>query len=354
MADLAGAVNYTAWWIERTIGRGNPSEPLAYMGARDLRYTTFAFACMKTGHSVSGRLCSSPLPEIPRRHFCMSSTRQNLQSFFFSAEQQKVVEQLQQANKNLQSWEVPGLWEVFDKKVDCYPFVKQYADVEDEAPIIIHSSGTTGFPKPIYLTNGFWSVMDNNSELPVPEGRKEALMNTVKPGGLFFMMAPFFHLMGLVCFVESICHNTPFFLSPEKPMTVELLARIIDENHPVTSLLTPSVIEDIGSSPQGLDLLRRFEVIFFGGAPLSPKIGAGFVASLAPVDRNEWAWFEWNPYAAVDMQYAVDGAYELVLCRTETRDFSAIFHTFPELKEYRAKDLFVPYPTKAGLWRYHG
>ena len=79
--------------------------------------------------------------------------------------------------------------------------------------------------------------MDNNSELPVPEGRKEALMNAVKP------------------------------------MTVELLARIIDENHPVTSLLTPSVIEDIGSSPQGLDLLKRFEVIFFGGAPLSPKIG---------------------------------------------------------------------------------
>lgn len=56
MADLAGAVNYTAWWIERTIGQGNSSEPLAYMGARDLRYATFAFACMKTGHSVSGRL----------------------------------------------------------------------------------------------------------------------------------------------------------------------------------------------------------------------------------------------------------------------------------------------------------
>lgn len=196
-------------------------------------------------------------------------------------------------------------------------------------------------------------------------------MNAVKPGGLFFMMAPFFHLMGLVCFVESICHNTPFALSPEKPMTVELLARVIDETHPVTSLLTPSVIEDIGSSPQGLDLLRRFEVIFFGGAPLSPKIGdilcqdimlqaiigsseAGFVASLAPTDRNDWAWFEWNSYAAIDMQYAVDGAYELVLRGTETRDFSAIFHTYPELKEYRTKDLFVPHPTKAGLWRYHG
>lgn len=56
MADLASAVNYSAWWIERTIGHGNPSEPLAYMGARDLRYATFALACMKTGRSVSCRL----------------------------------------------------------------------------------------------------------------------------------------------------------------------------------------------------------------------------------------------------------------------------------------------------------
>lgn len=53
MLDLAGAVNYSAWWIDRTIGQGSASEPLAYMGARDLRYATFALACMKTGHSVS-------------------------------------------------------------------------------------------------------------------------------------------------------------------------------------------------------------------------------------------------------------------------------------------------------------
>lgn len=184
-------------------------------------------------------------------------------------------------------------------------------------------------------------------------------------------MAPFFHLMGLFCFVESICHNTPFVLSPEKPMTVDLLTQIIDETHPVNSMLTPSVIEDIGSSIQGLHLLRKFEVIFFGGAPLSPRIGdllchdvmlqsiigsseAGLVASLATMDKKDWAWFEWNPHAAIDMHYAANGTYELVLHRSETRDFNGIFHTYPELKEYRTKDLFVPHPTKAGLWRYHG
>lgn len=52
--DLAGAVNYAAWWIERTVCLHKKSEPLAYMGANDIRYMIFVLACMKTGHVVSG------------------------------------------------------------------------------------------------------------------------------------------------------------------------------------------------------------------------------------------------------------------------------------------------------------
>lgn len=196
-------------------------------------------------------------------------------------------------------------------------------------------------------------------------------MSMVKPGALFFVMAPFFHLMGYAVFVESICHSTPFVLSPEQPMTAELLTHIYDETHPTNAMITPSVIESIGSSQAGLDLLRRFKTIFFAGAPLSPEIGdklcqdihlqtiigsseTGLIPNMVPIDKKDWAWFDWNPYNNVHMQYATDGAYEMVLHRSETRDFSGIFHTYPGIEEYRTKDLFVPHPTKAGLWRYRG
>jgi acyl-CoA synthetase (AMP-forming)/AMP-acid ligase II len=46
-------VSYTAWWIDKTIGQGTKSEPLAYMGANDIRYVVFFLACMKTGYVVS-------------------------------------------------------------------------------------------------------------------------------------------------------------------------------------------------------------------------------------------------------------------------------------------------------------
>ncbi|QKX61516.1 uncharacterized protein TRUGW13939_08668 [Talaromyces rugulosus] len=351
LANLADAVNYTAQWIVRTVGPASEDEHLAYMGANDIRYAAFTLACMKTGHSV---LLLSPRNSTAGSLRVLHATKSF--KFIYSVERRKLVEALQQTDKSLHLWEIPSLWDIFNKKVDPYPCNTQYTNAEDKAAVIIHSSGTTGFPKPVPLTNGFLSAIDNMPQLPIPSGRRSSLISMVKPGALFFTMAPFFHLMGYFTFLESIYHGTPF---------------ISDETNPVNALLTPSILEDFGSSEAGLNLLRRFETIFFGGAPLSPDIGnklcqdtnlqaligsseAGFISSLVPADMKDWEWFDWNPFNDVDMQYVEDGLFEMVLRRKETRDFSGIFHTFPDIDTYRTKDLYAPHPTRPGLWRYRG
>jgi nucleoside-diphosphate-sugar epimerase len=196
-------------------------------------------------------------------------------------------------------------------------------------------------------------------------------MSPAREGKAFFTMAPFFHLMGLYLPTQSIFHNIPFVLSPEKPMTVDLLARILDENAPEMAILTPSLIEELASTQKGLDTLKRFEMILFAGAPLSKDVGdmlckdidfqtgmgsseAGFVANLVVSDKADWQYFEWNPAYGVDMQHIMDGTYELVLQKGENRDYHCIFHTYPDIQEYRTKDLFVQHPTKPSLWRYKG
>lgn len=159
MGNLADAVNYTAQWLVRTVGLSSQSKYLAYMGANDIRYATLTLACMKTGHSV-GKILYSMCREFgsfdrytqvlllsPRNSeagslHILNSTKTS--QLIYSTERRKPVEALQQADKSLQSLEIPRLWEIFDKKVDNYPCDTQYADAEDEAPIIIHSSGTTG------------------------------------------------------------------------------------------------------------------------------------------------------------------------------------------------------------------
>jgi acyl-CoA synthetase (AMP-forming)/AMP-acid ligase II len=51
--ELAHAVNYTSWWIERNLGRSSNFETLAYMSSNDVRYIVFVIACNKTGYKVS-------------------------------------------------------------------------------------------------------------------------------------------------------------------------------------------------------------------------------------------------------------------------------------------------------------
>ena len=51
--ELAHAVNYTAWWIERVFGRSSKEETLTYIGANDIRYLVVVTACNKTGYKVS-------------------------------------------------------------------------------------------------------------------------------------------------------------------------------------------------------------------------------------------------------------------------------------------------------------
>ncbi|GMG25989.1 unnamed protein product [Aspergillus oryzae] len=275
MRDLAGAVDYTARWIEMAMGKGFDFQPLAYIGANDIRYVVFYLACMKTGYA------------------------------------------------------------------------------------------------PVYLTNGFFSVIDNFPRTPTPPGRLNKSITSVAQGRRLFSMAPMFHLMGLVILSGAIFHNTPVVLSPERPMTPGLLSQILETARPEVAMLTPSVIQELSAFQEGLEGLQKFKAIVFGGAPLSPEVGnklnekvalhsiigsseAGFMGALICTHSEDWEYFEWNPYSGIHMESVDDGVFEAVIRKDEHHEFLCIFHTYPDITAYRTKDLFTPHPTRPGLWKYHG
>lgn len=53
LKELAHAVNYTSWWIEKSLGCSSSNETLTYIGANDIRYVAVVIACNKTGFKVS-------------------------------------------------------------------------------------------------------------------------------------------------------------------------------------------------------------------------------------------------------------------------------------------------------------
>ena len=49
-----------------------------------------------------------------------------------------------------------------------------------------------------------------------------------------------------------------------------------------------------------------------------------------------------------------DGLFELVIEQRPDRCYQPVFYNFPDLRQWRTKELFRRHPTKDGLWRYSG
>jgi acyl-CoA synthetase (AMP-forming)/AMP-acid ligase II len=59
IADVVGATNRLALWLHENVASADEPQALAYMGANDIRYCAFVFACMRLRHTVSSQQSSS-------------------------------------------------------------------------------------------------------------------------------------------------------------------------------------------------------------------------------------------------------------------------------------------------------
>lgn len=81
-----------------------------------------------------------------------------------------LVEKIQQTWK-LRIMEIPTVAELLDASSSPhYPYTKTYDEAMGDTFCILHTSGTTGLPKPIYLSNGLLATMDAARILPPFEG----------------------------------------------------------------------------------------------------------------------------------------------------------------------------------------
>ncbi|KAJ5654047.1 hypothetical protein N7490_001050 [Penicillium lividum] len=365
-SGLSNATNRMALWIQENVAPSSEPETLAYVATNDVRYVAFILACMRLRHTA---LLLSPRNSEQASRHVMNAT--SCTKIVYTPERSRQISDLMAVDNALKSYEAPSLWEVLDDSSPA-PLIEEPAeDTEDRVAIYIHSSGTTGMPKPVPMTNGYLIAISGLGFLPVPENRAPSMHFPVMQGSLGLAMSPFFHLMGIIYITAPIFFSTPFVLSPDKPMTAELLAQIIEEKKPSTGIFAPSILEDLVGSDLGVKCLQSFDLISFGGAPLASEVGnritewthlqtvlgsseCGLLGGLRTADKKDWAYFEWNPSAGLEMRDAGDGFFELVIPRAETRDAQCIFHTYPEAQEYHTGDLFIPHPEKDHLWLYCG
>ena len=267
----------------------------------------------------------------------------------------------------------PGLdYFLQDDTVEHYPYLKTFAEARLEPLVVLHTSGSTGIPKPVIVAHGTLSCIDAYRLIPSLGGREVA--GPSWEGTRLFLAFPLFHaasmcyLLGLGIYCEVIC------VLP--PSGVPLSASIVDQIHTTGnvqgSALPPSILVDLVKEPSFQKNLWPLQYVIYAGGPLPKETGDVICSKTKLVtltgstevglpaieigDRGDWDYLSYSPFMGYEYRPTeLDGTYEQFIVRQKRLDlFQSIFSTFPNLNEYSMKDLYEKHPTKPDLVHLRG
>jgi acyl-coenzyme A synthetase/AMP-(fatty) acid ligase len=159
---------------------------------------------------------------------------------------------------------------------------------------ILHSSGSTGFPKPIFLSN------------------LACLANFRKSFGLrAFCVSPLFHSHGLMELFRAFYTRAPMYLGNHSiAVTAQNLSDAIEAAKPQLIAAIPQVLQLLAEKEGGIELLARSKLVLFGGSSCPDELGDRLVAkgvnlvgnygcteigqimtTFRPPGDNEWQYF---------------------------------------------------------------
>ncbi|KAM0476242.1 hypothetical protein ACHAPX_006659 [Trichoderma viride] len=366
------AVDRLAWWIKSQVGISPSIKPVGYIGPHDLRHVLLTYASVKAGYSA---LFLSPKNSTEGALAVLDATKCDIWANAGEVPLIPLVKELLE-KRPMQLLELPLLDDLLsDKPTEPFPYTKTFEEAKDEPFCYLHTSGTTGVPKPIPWSHGLIGTMDAVRLLPPVDGDHGLLPWTSdwKAGDTIYSSFPMSHGAGIIMDImmpalfDLQCVLGPVGVLPNINL-IENLAENMDID--IWSMV-PSLVDELGETPEVLAKLRKSKFICASGGPVSPT-SAGkvndvirvlnltgtteglFIGNLV-VPREDWHWFCFHPYSGFEFKELEEGTYEHWVHRNEHWPlFQGIFQTFPEKDSVNFKDLYRRHPSKSYLWAFKG
>ncbi|KAK6709967.1 hypothetical protein SNK05_004444 [Fusarium graminearum] len=357
------AVDKTAWLLQRELGETS-----------EIRAILLTFACIKANYTA---LFLSPKNSIEGALAVLDAADCNIWVNPAGERPTPLVDDFVQ-QRAMHVMHLPLLSELLPEDesemedVKPFPYTKCWEDAINDTFCILHTSGSTGLSKPIKWTHGLIGTVDAVRLLPPHEGM-EPWAKGWDDGDTLYSTFPMSHGAGILMDVVI----APLFglhcvLGPRDVIpNLELISSLADHIEIDIWSMIPSLSDELGEAPDILPKLSRSKFICASGGPVSSVLGSKvnefirvlnltgtseglFIGNLW-VDRKDWHWFAFHPWSGFDFKMVEPGLYEQWIHRNEHADlFQGLFQTFQDVESFNFKDLYVPHPTKPGLWASHG
>ncbi|KAK4447368.1 hypothetical protein QBC34DRAFT_440122 [Podospora aff. communis PSN243] len=373
-AQAANAINRVAHKLVATSGLPKKGEfpTVAFIGPSDVRYLIFVLGAVRAGYQA---LLISPRNSMEGQLNLFEMT--NCHTLWFDGMFKEVVqswlhERDMQAilMRDIDSW-FP------EEHIDPYPYKKTFEEAEWDPLVLLHTSGSTGLPKPVVCRQGMLAVGDSFHNIPEWEGKGMVLAEWAKRSKRTLHPMPLYHAAAMYMSLIMIHYwDTPAALGiGDRPLSSDMVLECLKYSHADAVVLPPAIYEELSQIDDAIDVLKGLSFAAFGGGTLAQEAGNRLVkggvrlvnfigaTEFCPYpqywqeNRELWQWFVFNSelFGCDWRKVGDEGAYEMVIVRkNEKPGYQGFFYTFPNAKEYDTKDLYKPHPTLKNNWIYHG
>jgi thioester reductase-like protein/acyl-CoA synthetase (AMP-forming)/AMP-acid ligase II len=372
---LVTAVDHVAALITSKFGPSRDFERIAYLGLHDLRYTIVLLAGIKTGYTMflpsprnSKEAHAELLSSLDCYRLMVTSPGPAGLNIVESIVSEKLI--------------IPTLNELLDldpDQVRPVTYQKSFEDTKMDPIFILHTSGSTGIPKPLIYTNEFISRLYHTQTLVPPDGF-DSVNEKLKTGSCLVTLPPF-HIAGLAftLLLPAFNESIPVYPTAGAPPGLNVFLEALDAfdaKEIKWAFLSPVVVDEISKSPDVLSFVSsKLEYLFYTGGSVTRASGIAISGKMGlyqvlgssecaafPLlqkkngDRTEdWRYVHVHPEANVKFRHRYNDYHEMVQIRRQDREgvkFQPVFCHFSSLDAYETKDLFAQHPTLPNTW-YH-
>ncbi|KAI1788607.1 acetyl-CoA synthetase-like protein [Ganoderma leucocontextum] len=238
----------------------------------------------------------------------------------------------------------------------------------NDVGMILHSSGSTNHPKPIYWTHKRMTSRGTTS-----------WYGEVDLTGITFACpgTPMFHAQGVSFYLTSVVSGLILGVFPPASPPIFPTPENVFENAVASGgdyvVAFPPFVEEWARDPVKVDKMQKMKGVIIGGAPLKEEVGnalasrgialimwygvteVGAVANVIPANPGmDWGYFSITPWVQSTVLDAGDGKFEIVVLSSSEDPHPVVNTKIGCVDGYATNDLVVPHPTRKGLWKMYG